>query len=483
MSLLLPLALALGAGPTDAKDAERDRLLAQAADSVRKAAERVKDDPTRPVYHVLAPANWINDPNAPIFYKGYYHLFYQHNPYGDQWGHMHWGHVRSKDLAHWERLPIALWPARAKGEEHCFSGCAAVSRDGKLMLIYTSIGKRDPEQWAAVSEDEQAARFRKHPANPLLTLKDHGGLKIDDWRDPFVFKEGGRWYMVTGGHKAGGKGCILLYASDDLVRWKFLGIPFEGQEGNWECPNFFKLGKKWVLIYSPHGPVRYYTGDFDLKIYKPAYHGRMDADSFYAPNGMEDPQGRRLLWGWVRGFRDGRGWNGCLTLPRVLTLLSDGRLGQEPAPELTKLRGKEWQQADLKLANGGRVLESIQGDTLEIAAEIEPGNAKVVGLRVRRSPDGQRAVDIRFDGKTLDVAGARVPFMVAEGEKTLRLRVFLDRSVLEVYANGREAVTRVIYPDARDLGIELLASGGTARARSVQVWPLRTIWQPGGPAP
>jgi sucrose-6-phosphate hydrolase SacC (GH32 family) len=458
---------------------ERDHLLALAAESDRKAALRVKDDPTRPIYHVLAPGNWINDPNGPIFYKGYYHLFYQHNPYGDQWGHMHWGHVRSKDLVRWEHLPIALWPAKSKGEEHCFSGCAAVNNDGRLVLLYTSIGKRDPEHWAAVSEDEQAIRFRKHPANPLLTLKDHGGLKIEDWRDPFVFRAGGRWFMVTGGHRAGGKGGIFLYGSDDLSRWKFRGIPFEGLEANWECPNFFKLGEKWVLIYSPHGPVRYYTGDFDLKTYKfrPGFHGRMDGDNFYAPNCMEDPKGRRILWGWVRGFKEGRGWNGCLTLPRVLGIRADGRLSQGPAPELRKLRGKEWQGGAFPLTenDGVRVLDGLQGDTMEIAAEIEPRSAREIVLRLRRSADGRRGADIRFDGKVLDVAGTRIPCTLTD-DKALRLRVFLDRSVLEVYANGSEAVTRVIYPDAKDLGVEVRASGGTAKVNVMRAWPMKSIW-------
>jgi sucrose-6-phosphate hydrolase SacC (GH32 family) len=456
---------------------ERDHLLAAAEESVRRAVARARNDPTRPVYHVLPPANWMNDPNGPIYFKGHYHLFYQFNPYGDDWGHMHWGHVRSKDLVHWEHLPIALWPAKTQGEEHVFSGCAAVDKDGRLVLIYTSIGNRPPEQWAAVSEDDQATRFRKHPANPLLTLKDHGGLKIDDWRDPFVSRDGGRWLMVTGGHRAGGKGCIFLYSSDDLARWKYLGVPFAGKEDNWECPNFFRLGDRWVLIYSPHGPVRYYTGDFDAKAPKftPGYHGRMDGDNFYAPNCTEDPKGRRILWGWVRGFKRDRGWNGGLTLPRVLGVLPDGRLSQEPAAELAALRGKEWKLGRVKL-DGNQVLHGVAGDALEIVAEIAPGDAKAVGLRVRRSDDSKRAVEIRFDGKTLDVAGAKVPFTLAEGEKTLKLRVFLDRSVLEVYANGREAVTRVIDPGAKDLGVEFLVSGGAAVVRSLQVWPMRGIW-------
>src|SRR5205823_11832353 len=142
--------------------------------------------------------------------------------------------------------------------------------------------------------------------------------KVDDWRDRFVFREGDKWYMVVGGHRVGGKGCVFLYTSDDLERWRYLGVPFEGKEDNWECPNLFKLGGKWVLIYSPHGPVRYYTGTFDPKAcrFTPGHHGTLDHGSaFYAPNSLQDGKGRRLLWGWVKGFKEGRGWNGCLTLP------------------------------------------------------------------------------------------------------------------------------------------------------------------------
>src|SRR5262249_49697197 len=158
---------------------------------------------------------------------------------------------RSKDLVTWEHQPIALWPSLDRGEEHCFSGCAAVDAKGRPVLIYTSIGpRRPPEQWLAVG-DEDLVAWKKHLANPILTLKAHGETRVDDWRDPFVFREGGKWYMVTGGHRAGGKGAIFLYSSEDLLTWQYLGIPFEGKEGNWECPNLFRLGDRWVLIYSP----------------------------------------------------------------------------------------------------------------------------------------------------------------------------------------------------------------------------------------
>ena len=190
--------LGLLGGPPARAD-ERDDLLARAEASVREAARRVEDDPTRPVFHVLPPAQWINDPNGPLFYNGEYHLFYQHNPYGDRWGHMHWGHVRSKDLVHWEHLPIALWPSKAKGEEHVFSGSAVIDRDGKPMLFYTSIGGRLPEQWAAVPEDDGLIKWKKHPANPILTEALHGDVKVHEWRDPFLFREGAAPTWSSGG--------------------------------------------------------------------------------------------------------------------------------------------------------------------------------------------------------------------------------------------------------------------------------------------
>ena len=452
--------------------------LTDAMASVQGAIGRVAADRTRPIYHVLPPALWCNDPNGPLYYKGEYHLFYQHNPFGDRWEHMHWGHVRSKDLVHWEHQPIALWPSKEKGEDHCFSGCAVVNDQGQPMMIYTSIGKRAPEQWGAISEGDLSV-WKKHPANPLLTEKLHGDVKIDDWRDPFVFKAEGKWFLVAGGHRPGGKGCIELYASEDLVKWRFLGIPFEGQEANWECPNFFPLGDKWVLIYSPHGIVKYYTGKFDLKTYNftPEYHGTLDHGSaFYAPNGLEDGQKRRILWGWVRDFPGGRGWNGCLTIPRVLTLASDGQLIQQPAPELQQLRSKPAGRLDLSLKNEGKVLEGITGDTLEIRAEFEPGDAKSLGIRLRRSAEGKRAVTVSYDGSHLDVAGTRVPLKLSADKPNLRLHLFLDRSVLEVYANGTICVTRVLAAPPEDQAVEVFAKEGNASLKSLHAWQMGSIW-------
>jgi beta-fructofuranosidase len=482
LALAAPGLRAVAADPPG--DAERDEALRRAAASVKAAAERVRDDPDRPAYHVLPPADWINDPNGPIFHKGYYHLFYQHNPYGDAWGNMHWGHVRSKDLAHWEHLPIALWPSKGRGEEHVFSGCATVTPTGQVMLIYTSIGNRLPEQWAALPEDDDLLRWRKHPDNPILTEKLHGDVKVHEWRDPFAFQADGRTYLVLGGNlnaSKGGQAVVNVYRADndELARWQYLGVLFRHPDAsvkNIECPLFFPLGGKWVLIVSPHGPVQYFVGDLDAKAmrFKPEQRGIVDYGTYYAPNCLAEPDGRRLLWGWINGFPGGRGWNGCLSLPRVLSIGPDNTLRQEPAPELAKLRAGPGREENAALASTSMRLD-VKGDALEVRADIEPREARAVGLRLRCPGEGGKGVPVTFDGKQLDVAGRKAPLTLGPDEKTLRLHVFLDRSVLEVYANGRACLACVIHPDRDALGVEAFAHGGAARVHW-QAWELGSAW-------
>jgi beta-fructofuranosidase len=465
---------------------EREELLQRAEASIKAAAEKVKNDPNRPLFHLQPPANWNNDPNGPIYYKGHYHLFYQLNPYGDGWGHMHWGHFRSKDLAHWEHQPIALWPSDKLGEEHVFSGCAAVTKKGQLMLIYTSIGKRLPEQWAAIPEDDDLIKWKKHPANPILTEKLHGDVKIHEWRDPFVFQHAGRTYVVCGGNlnaNKGGQAVVNVYRAenDELTEWKYLGVLFQHPDKevkNIECPLFFPLGGKWVLITSQGRPVQYFVGDLDDKTMKfnPKERGVMDHGNYYAPNCLADADDRRVLWGWVPDFPPGKGWNGCMTLPRVLTVGEDGKLRQWSVPELAELRGRGQGEKRPQVL-GEQALEIAKGDTLEIIADLELGDAKDVRLDLRRSDDGKKAVPITFDGKKLHVAGLDVPFTLAPADKTLDLHVFLDRSVLEVYANGRECITRVIEAGPDQQGVAIRASGGKARLVRWHIWPMKSTWQ------
>ena len=456
---------------------ERGDLLARAERAVREAAPRAEADPSRPTYHVLPPANWVNDPNGPIYYKGYYHLFYQQNPYGDDWGNMHWGHVRSKDLAHWERMPIALWPSKRDGEEHVFSGCATVNPLGELMIFYTSIGPRDPEQWAAVPDSDDLSLWKKHPANPIMTETLHGKTKVSEWRDPFVFRSEGRTFMVLGGNlneNKGGQGVVNVYRADDpeLTKWSYLGVLFTHPDPgvkNVECPLFFPLGNKWVLITSQGRPVHWFVGSLDPKMLKftPERRGLLDLGSVYAPNAATAKDGRTLLWGWVQDVPKGKGWNGCLTLPRVLSLTKDGDLASSPASELSTLRGASSGPArDLVVSPGSSPTIASGGDSIELRVTLDLGTSTSCGLRIGDS------TTIAFDGKSLDVSGVRSP--VPPGAKSLALRVFVDRSILEVYPPSGVPITRVIPPDST---VSAFSVGGDAAMRGVESWTMGSIWK------
>jgi beta-fructofuranosidase len=209
------------------------------------------------------------------------------------------------------------------------------------MFFYTSIGNRLPEQWAAMPVDGELIHWKKHAANPLMTEKLHGETKIYEWRDPFVFQHDGRTYLVCGGNlnkSAGGQAVVLVYRAenDALMEWKYLGELFRHPDAavkNIECPLFFPLSDpggqtRWVLVVSPHGPVEYFVGGLDGETmkFKAEVRGIVDHGSFYAPNVMFDKQGRCLLWGWIRDFPGGKGWNGCLTVPRVLSIDANSAL-------------------------------------------------------------------------------------------------------------------------------------------------------------
>ncbi len=465
--------------------------VAKAMESVAAATPKAAADPTRPIYHFCPPANWMNDPNGTIYHNGTYHLFYQHNPYGDAWGHMHWGHARSTDLVHWEHLPIALWPSLDQGEEHVFSGCAAVNGAGEPLLFYTSVksGERDTrppnEQWAALGDADWIS-WQKHPANPILALETHGGPPFEgDWRDPFIFTEAGRTFMVVGGNFAETAAVALYEATDEtLLNWRYQKLIYQQPREVMrfcECPNFFKVDHKWVLLTSPYQPVEYVVGDFDLSTltFIPEHEGildpgQSDVPNFYASNILYDAQGRCILLGWVRGFPAERGWNGCLALPRILTIGPDGRPEQLPVPQLQQLRDRHHGESNITLQNRAHVVTELQGDALELHALFQPHDGTIV-LRTRAATTAERAIEISYDGAMLDVLGTRVPLVLSEDEP-LKLHLFLDKSVLELFVNGgRIAVTRLLDAPLADLGIELAVRDGQATLISLDIWTMRPI--------
>ena len=437
----------------------------QAMESVAHAAPAVALDEDRPNCHFVSPAFWLNDPSGTIYHQGWYHAFYQHNPYDDMWGDMHWGHARSQDLVHWEHQPIALWPSREDGERHCFSGCAWVLSDGTPMLFYTSIAdkkQRPPQQWAAHGTEDWKI-WRKHPQNPVITLDIHDDLEVREWRDPFLFRAGGRTLMLIGGKLNADNGrspaCFIYEAHNPaLTSWTYRGIFYRNENSsfsNFECPNFVKLDEKWVLLSSHDGhPVEYVVGDFDphMLVFKPERRGIIDyntSDShFYATNVMRSPEGQCILLGWIRGFKPKRGWNGCFSFPRVLDTNASGELVQKPWAALADLR-EHREEVCGQLARGTLyVLPKTRGRSIEVVGSVrlKPNAACELNLCCRE--DGSGGIHVKIEPNIVTLDGVAVELNRPHLASPIAIQVFIDRTVVEVFAdNGRRCITRVVYPD------------------------------------
>ncbi len=472
------------------------------------------DDPHRPAYHFLSEANWLNDPNGLIQWQGRYHLFYQYNPNGPFHGTVHWGHAVSEDLVHWEHLPIALTPTpNGPDQVGCFSGCA-VDNNGVATLIYTGVrGHLMEDQLACVatSTDELLLNWEKYPGNPVIAAPPPD-LKLVAYRDHSVWKEGDTWYQVIGAGIQDLGGTALLYRSPDLLTWEYLNPILVGDKTvtkpivtgeMWECPALFSLDNKHVLlisVWANHNLINssYYVGKYEQQYFIPEYSAIVDnGGSFYAPQTMLDNQGRRLMWGWLReqrGLEAQRlaGWSGTMTLPRQLSVLPDGRLAQAPVPELQKLRTNHQHYQQLVIpADAGLALAEVQGDCLEIILELEANQSKSAGLAVRCSPDGAEQTLILYNWQSeeliIDLTASSLDPTVGharnsspcrlDAQGNIKLHIFLDRSVIEVFANDQSAMACRIYPTRRDsVDLRLVAEDSQAIARSMDVWEVSPIW-------
>lgn len=487
--LLSCLTLAACLSPLFSSAQPPNEAITRADAALAAAAPRAQADPAHPIFHVASPAQWLNDPNGPIYFHGFYHLFYQLYPYGDGGGPKYWGHVRSRDLVKWEHLPVALWPSTEYGEAEVWSGCCTINGRGEPMAFYTSIapGKSaltNAEQWAAVG-DKDLITWQKLPTNPVLTEALHCDRKIYDWRDPFIFKEKGQTFLVTGGNlnKAqGGQATINIYEAQnpELTQWKYRGILFMLPEGrDAECPNFFKLGKQWVLFVSPYGKVNYYVGDFDIQTCRFESHHRGLADfgpNFYAPNTMQLSDGKRLMWGWVTGFPGGRGWNGCLTVPRELGLSKDGQLLQTPVPQIKKLRGKSVELRNVRLKAEGATFTLPPTNALEIQAEIAMKSAESISIALKNSADDAKPIVLNFTPTRFKMPNTDAPLSLDKSNPKLSVRIFIDHSVFEIFVNDTVCATKVFPTFSPNAILEIHAQGDTAEIKSLQAWPMKTIW-------
>ena len=492
-------------------------------------ATDLASDRHRPRFHLMPPSFWLNDPNGPLQFKGRYHLFYQYAPQVSNTATKYWGHAVSSDLVHWKNLGIALAPTPGGPDKNgCWTGSAVVVK-GVPTIVYTggtwpSGSEREarakginPERQlvavAADPNDPDLIKWNKIAENPVLESPPED-IKAVGWRDPAVWKEGDTWYMTIGCGELGKGGIALLYSSKDIKDWKYLhplavAKPNPSQDMSrpfssmWECPDFFVLdGKPFLLVASGN---RYLNGRYVDHRFEQENEGRVDFGSAaYAQKTMQDEKDRRIWWAWLREKRSpeaqvAAGWAGVMSLPKLLTPRADGMLGVGPVPELEVLRRDHKRLARHQVnPNGPRLLQGIAGDCVEIEAEIDTRDAHQTGLRVRAAADGSEQTLIGYDrdkqelfsdtsASSTDPAtaqgagfrrnrGIESGQLILAGGEPLKLRVYIDASVIEVFANGRAAISDRVYPrNPATLGIGLFANGGAAHVRTMTVWRLSPI--------
>lgn len=449
-----------------------------ALNAIKANEKKASEDINRPVYHFRPSAQRMNDPNGTFYANGYYHFFYQHNPLADRAGsgYMLWGHARSRDLVNWEYLPIALWPDWRKGELHCYSGGAFENGKDNL-LFYTSVyAAGEPRtQSVVIAENKDFIKWEPYTDRPVLPYfpanSPDPGLS---WRDPFVFEEKGKVFMLLTTSKGVG---LYQAVNKELTQWDFKNIIYK-TKGAPECPNFFKFGNKWLLLVSPQNPVEYVSGTFDAEkaVFTPEKSGTMNSNAqYYATQGLVDGKGRQILFGLIKGFKNGMGWRDCAALPRVLTLAEDGTPRQLPVKELEQLRGKETVVKDITVNNGKKKIPEINGNTVELELAFKPGTSTSSGIRVKCSEDGTNGFEIRYENNQLILPETKIQspeLHPVNGE--VKLRVFIDKGAIEVFSNdGKIAEVRVYYSGKTDMGIEFFSTGGEATLLHLKKWDLQ----------
>ncbi|WP_226010323.1 GH32 C-terminal domain-containing protein [Halomicrobium salinisoli] len=493
-----------------ARDALATSLLANVADTalpdrphdaegLAALRERLADDPHRPSYHLSPPANWLNDPNGLVQWNGRYHVFYQYNPGGPNHDTIHWGHAVSDDLLHWEDEPVALTPSPdGPDRDGCWSGCA-VDDDGTPTLLYTGGRGADQLPCLAITDDPDLRTWAKSPDNPIIEAppEEPAVLSTDHWdgefRDHCVWREDGTWYQLIGAGLADGGGAALLYAAEDLREWEYRGPILTGDYGIdgvvWECPELLDLGDRSLLHVSNYEDVVYFLGEYADGAFEPEERGLLDHGDFYAPQSMRTDDGRLLTWGWLPEARTesahwDAGWAGALSLPRELSVDGDGDLRQRPAPELRDLRGARESREDWTVAPDSPSELDLAGRSLELRAEVALADADAAELAVLETPDREERTALRYTREgdlVVDRSAASLDPETSEEElrmpvppydEPLDLQVYVDGSVVEVFANERHCLTARVYPTREDAtGVSLTARGGAAEV-SLDAWEL-----------
>ncbi len=461
-------------------------------------------DKNRPDFHLTPTIGWMNDPNGFSVYKGEVHLFYQYHPYSTKWGPMHWGHVKTRDFLHWERLPVALAPDTEYDRNGCFSGSAVELPDGHQLIVYTGVRQVREENGELHEHQTQCVAvgdgvdYEKYEMNPVITAGDLpvGGSAFD-FRDPKIWREDGKYYIVVGNRPADGSGSILLYESEDCLSWKYKGVlaACHNQYGRmWECPDFFELDGKHVLLTSPqemtaiglefhagNGTVCL-IGEYDREKCHLLRENVQAIDyglDFYAPQTLLTPDGRRVMIGWMQNWETSNCQPnyvrcfGQMTLPRELSV-RDGRLCQTPVRELEACRSYQILYRNVHLG-GLTTLQNVRGRVIDMTVTVRPAvrGGTYSWFKINVAGDGEHMTTVRYKpecstvridrtrcGFPHDIVNVR-DFVVSARQGEIKLRLVLDKYSMELFVNdGEQAATTVIYTDVSADAISFDALGG-----------------------
>ncbi|MEM8488703.1 MAG: glycoside hydrolase family 32 protein [Bacteroidota bacterium] len=499
-------------------------LVGCATDEAPNADEtRAFDEPSRPQFHFSPAKNWMNDPNGMVYHAGEYHLFYQYNPFGEKWGHMSWGHAVSPDLVNWEHLPVALYE---EDGVMIFSGSAVVDHQNTsgfgtpdnppMVAIYTGHEENVRQTQHIAYSTDNGRNWTKYADNPVIDLN------MKDFRDPKVFwhDDTDRWIMVVALPR---EYKVQLYASPDLKAWTFLSDfgPAGSTDGIWECPDLFELpiegeaGSRWVLeVDIGSGAIaggsggQYFVGTFDGTTFTNDNPDDLTlwvdygADFYAGVSWADIPEadGRRIFLAWMNNWQYAQDiptspWRSAQSLPRTLQLRNtpDGlRLTQRAVRELQGLRSDALVADESMRITSEAVIPGAEAELLEFSGTLQLNDATAAGLTIRHG-DGDKKTLIGYDAAREVIYVDRTqsgisdfhedfaaiheaPLKLADG--TLSLHVFVDRSSVEVLADGGlVSITDRIFPEEETHALELWANEGAVDASAVSVWSLNSIYE------
>ena len=465
----------------------------------------------RPRVHLRPAEGWTNDPTGPLRWNGSVHLFHQVNPTGGYWDRPHWGHLVSDDLIRWERLGAALSPSdEGPDRDGCFSGCVVVD-DLDAVMVYTGArgpaGSQQQQQTTCLarSDDPRLEVWDKDPGNPVLGPPPDRELL--GFRDPFVWREHGRWWQLVGAGTAEHGGEVLLAVSDDLTSWTHLGAVLAGADlraldpevwtgSMWECPVLLRAPGADLLLLSIHDEVTTHyplavIGHLDDGRFTPRSVQRLDlGPDLYAPCLLAEPDGSAISWGWSWEARSQQaqrdaGWSGVLSAPRRLRVV-DGALHVSPLEALSELRLRE---VDLqwRAEPGARRAAGVDHDVLDIEVTLDE-RVDEVAIHLRCAPDGGERTILHLDrarGEVWldrdaaslagEVVGGRYGGVLAQPPR--RVRVLLDRSLVEVFIDDRVSLTARIYPTRPDSrGLRLVGTPTALAGVQLRAFELSSIW-------